>query len=198
MQFGLKTSLTFFAATVCLAMPPMFPVQAQSAVQSVPFVDLKLYTGSWYEIASFETMFQDRDCAGTSATYTLNPDGTIKVWNQCYVPTFNGYRLDRIEGRAWVAEPNSQARLKVSFFGPFEGDYWVLALDENYQYALVGAPNRNYLWVLSRDPVMSESVYQSLLDTARSQGFDVSRLRLTPSREQGLNQGSARANSQVR
>ena len=155
--------------------------QAQT-VQSVPAVDLKQYSGTWYEIASFPSFFQREDCVGTSATYTLNTDGSIKVWNQCYYPgNQGGWKLDRIEGRATVANAPQNSQLKVSFAGPFAGDYWVIDLDDNYQYAVVGTPSRNYLWILSRDPQMDPGTYASLLEKARAQGFDTNRLSRTPS-----------------
>ncbi len=159
------------------------PAAAQAQkVQSVAEVDLQQYSGTWYEIASFPNFFQRKDCIGTSATYTLNTDGSIKVWNQCYYPNPNGgWKLDRIEGRATVANAPQNSQLKVSFAGPFAGDYWILDLDDNYQYALVGTPNRNYLWILSRNPQIDPGTYASLLEKARAQGFDIRRLNKTPS-----------------
>ncbi len=158
------------------------PASAQNTeVTTVPFVDLNLYKGTWHEIASFPMMFQNSECEGTTATYTLNPDKSVKVWNQCYVPDGQGYRLEHVEGRARPVD-DSNSKLKVQFFWPFEGDYWVIALDDNYQYAMVGHPSRDYLWILSRDRVMDAQTYQMLLDKARSQGFDISRLRQTPPR----------------
>lgn len=178
-------SLRHFALTAVLCLPLLtaLPARAQSqAVQSVNTLDLKQYSGTWYEIASFPSFFQRRDCIGTSATYTLNTDGSIKVWNQCYYPqATGGLKLDRIEGRATVANSPDNSQLKVSFFGPFAGDYWVIDLDDNYQYALVGTPGRNYLWILSRDPQMDPGTYAELIAKAQQQGFDTSRLQRTPS-----------------
>lgn len=150
-------------------------------LQSVPALDLQLYTGTWYEIAAYPTLFQAADCVGTTATYSFNPDGSIKVFNQCYRPQRSGgWQLERIEGRARVPDPAFPARLKVSFFPPFEGDYWVIALDNNYQYAVVGHPGRNFLWVLSRQPQMAPETYRALLDQIAAQGYDITRLRRTP------------------
>lgn len=171
------------ATGLCLSLFSVLPSLAQSQpVQSVTALDLQQYSGTWYEIASFPNSFQRKDCVGTSATYTLNTDGSIKVWNQCYYPNANtgSWMLDRIEGRATVANAPQNSQLKVSFFAPFAGDYWVLDLDDNYQYALVGTPGRDYLWILSRDPQMDAATYAQLLAKAREQGFDTRRLQRTP------------------
>lgn len=150
-------------------------------LQSVPALDLQLYTGTWYEIAAYPTLFQAADCVGTTATYSFNPDGSIKVFNQCYRPrSGGGWQLERIEGRARVPDPARPSRLKVSFFPPFEGDYWVIALDSNYQHAVVGHPGRNFLWVLSRAPQMAPETYKALQAQIAAQGYDLSRLRRTP------------------
>lgn len=154
------------------------PAQA-AELQTVPRVELNQYLGLWHEIASIPAPFQSPECVGTTATYSLNPDRSIKVWNQCFLLKEN--RLDRIEGRATVADPVSQAKLKVSFFGPFAGDYWVIALGSDYSYAVVGHPSRNYLWILSRSPGMDDGLYQVLLAQIRAQGYDASRIRRTPS-----------------
>lgn len=177
----MKKWLIALAGLTLMALPSSAQEASAGDVRTVPYVDLNLYSGTWHEMASFPMTFQNPDCEGTTATYTLNPDGSVKVWNQCYVPEGQGYRLDRIEGRARAVD-SSNSRLKVSFAGPFEGDYWVIALDDNYQYAIVGHPDRNYLWILSRERQLDEATYQMLVDKARSQGFDVSRLRRTPPR----------------
>lgn len=112
-------------------------------------------------------------------------DGSLKVWNQCYRPTATGgWQLEHVEGRAVVASSpeaqRSQARLKVSFGGPFAGDYWVIALDGNYQYAIVGHPQRKYLWILSRHPHISAQRYHSLLKQLVALGYKPDRLERTP------------------
>lgn len=155
-------------------------------LKTVPTLDLQLYAGTWYEIALYPNFFQNASCFGTTATYSYNVDGSLKVWNQCYLKDATGAsHLERIEGRATVAKtPEAQAskaRLKVQFAGPFAGDYWVIALDDNYQYAVVGHPNRQYLWILSRTPEMSEQVYTHLLEIITEQGYDLSKIRRTRS-----------------
>lgn len=152
-------------------------------VQSVAQVDLNLYSGVWYEIASFPSPFQPENCTGTTATYTANTDGSIKVWNQCYQPTPAGLdELLRIEGRA-VPANTQNSQLKVYFFGPFGGDYWILDLDDNYQTALVGSPNHRFLWILHREPTLDTQTYAELLKKAEAQGFDTHKLRRTAPRK---------------
>lgn len=120
-------------------------------MEVVKGVDLKRYMGRWYEIASFPSRFQPKNGVNTRATYTLNEDGTVHVLNE----TWNDGKRGYIEGSAYKADPNSdEAKLKVKFYVPpflpiipVVGDYWVLSLDEDYQYALIGQASRKYLWV---------------------------------------------------
>jgi apolipoprotein D and lipocalin family protein len=145
-------------------------------VQTVEEVDLERYLGTWYEIASFPAWFQ-RGCTATTATYVPHPrrDELIRVENRCRDGSLDG-DLRTAVGRAKVVDPETNAKLKVSFFGPFWGDYWILGLDPEYQWALVGSPDRDYLWVLSRDPRLDEATYASIVEKAEQQGYDVGRL----------------------
>lgn len=171
--YRLLSTLVTSAGLLILSLPA-----TAAELQTVSQVDLKAYAGLWHEIASLPAPFQSPDCVGTTATYSLNPDGSIKVWNQCYLPA--EHRLDHIEGRAIQPNPAEPAKLKVSFFGPFAGDYWILERDNAYSYAVVGHPSRGYLWILSRRPEMAEAQYQGILTRLRAQGYDLSRLRRTP------------------
>jgi apolipoprotein D and lipocalin family protein len=145
----------------------------------VESIDLDRYAGRWYEIASFPQRFQ-RGCVATTASYTLLADGRIRVENECRDGSFDG-DLRRAEGVAWVADPSaSQAKLKVQFFWPFRGDYWVIALDPEYRYAAVGHPSRDYLWILSRTRTLDPETYEALLSRIETQGYDLGRLRRTP------------------
>ena len=114
----------------------------------------------------------------SSATYTLRSDGTIEVLNQCRKGSPDG-EISSTRGKAWVVDKETNAKLKVSFFWPFSGDYWVIDLGENYDYAVVGHPNRKYLWILSRTPQMEESLYQRILERLRHQSYDLSKLIYT-------------------
>lgn len=148
-------------------------------LEVVPHVDLNRYLGKWYEIASYPNRFQ-RGCVASTATYALRQDGNIDVLNECRQDTLDG-ELRSVHGKAWVVDPATNAKLKVQFFWPFSGAYWVIELGENYEYAVVGHPGRNYLWILSRTPVMSEKTYQGLLDRLQNvHHYDISRLKKTP------------------
>jgi apolipoprotein D and lipocalin family protein len=159
------------------ATPPAGP-----PVRTVAAVDLQRYLGTWYEISRLPNSFQDgggRRCVATTATYSLRPDGQIGVTNRC-LDDANGNAETVATARAYAVEGSNNARLRVTFFWPFYGDYWVIGLDPDYRWAVVGAPGRNYLWVLSRTPQMSAGAYAAAVDTAAAQGFDVGRLQPTP------------------
>jgi apolipoprotein D and lipocalin family protein len=156
------------------------PAWAAPPLQTVPQVDLNRYLGTWYEIANYPTFFQSKDCVGTTAQYSLLPDGHIRVRNTCYPQGLN-QPASRIEGRAWVADTTSNAKLKVQFFPPFAGDYWVIDLDPGYQWAVVGHPSRNFLWILSRTPMMSPDIYHGITTRLQQQGYDLTRIVRTPS-----------------
>ncbi len=151
--------------------------QAQSSpVASVARVDLARYAGTWYEIAAFPMFFQ-RQCVGdTTAQYTLRTDGEIDVYNRCR--TESGF--DDAKGRAWSGADAGNAQLKVSFFWPFRSDYWVIGLADDYAWAVVGNPNRKYLWVLSRTPRLPPEQLERALQAASAQGYDLTQLKYTP------------------
>lgn len=140
-------------------------------------VDLDRYLGTWYEIARYPNRFQ-RGCTATTATYSLREDGGIRVLNRCRAGDPAG-PLREAEGKAWVVDLETGARLKVQFFWPFRGDYWIIGLGENYEYAVVGHPRRKYLWVLSRTPEMDPALYETALESVRRNGYDPSKLVLT-------------------
>lgn len=161
--------------------PVAMAAGSKSPVETVPAVDLKRYAGRWYEIARFPNRFQ-RTCSGdVTATYTLRTDGRITVLNECR--TAEG-KIKKATGTARLADPRgSTSKLKVTFFWPFSGNYWVIGLDADYRWALVGDPDRDYLWVLSREPKMDDALYRDVVSRAAAQGFDVSRLVRTKQEE---------------
>lgn len=164
-------SAVFFYNTPLLAETP--------PVRSVGVLDLARYAGKWYEIAAFPMFFQ-RNCIGeTTAEYAAKEDGELSVTNRCR--TENGF--DQAVGRTWVPVTNRTAELKVSFFWPFSSDYWVIGLDKAYRWAVVGNPNRKYLWILSRTPKLSRGEIDQALQAARNEGYDLSPLKYTPQNE---------------
>jgi len=145
-----------------------------STLEVVPRVELDRYIGTWYEIARYPNRFQ-KDCFATTATYDLRDDGKISVINRCRKGSPDG--AEKVaRGRAWVVDPETNARIKVQFFWPFSGDYWIIQLGEQYEYAVVGHPDRTYLWILSRTPQMEPALYARVLERLREQGYDTSRL----------------------
>jgi len=146
-------------------------------LEVVDHVDLERYLGTWYEIATIPQRFQ-KGCVGVTATYSLRPDGKIRVINRCRKETLDGQLRD-IEGKAWVVDKKTNAKLKVQFFWPFSGAYWIIELDADYQWAVVGHPNRNYLWILSRKPRMDQALYDDLIDRIGNKGYDISKIKPT-------------------
>lgn len=148
-------------------------------INSVENVDLARYSGVWYEIARLPNTFE-RNLVGVTATYTIEKTGKIGVLNQGYRDSLDG-KLVSIKGRARVPDPAQPGRLKVAFFLFFGADYFILELDTSgYQYALVGGASKNILWILGRTPGMEDTIYQSLVEKARSLGYDTERLIKVP------------------
>lgn len=137
------------------------------------------YMGTWYEIARFQHSFE-KDLIKVSAEYKLNPDGTIQVLNSGY-PVSDPSKRKEARGKAKPGGDGKKGYFRVSFFGPFYGDYRIIALDEkDYQYSLVVSGTRDYLWILSRTKKMDPAVYDNLLKIARDAGLDTDRLVMVP------------------
>ena len=156
---------------------------ADKPLQTVGAVDLERYLGRWYEIARYPAWFQ-RNCTAVTADYSLREDGLVKVVNRCRKGSLDG-KLKQAKGRAKVVDKETNAKLKVSFFGPFWGDYWIIDLDPDYQWAVVGVPSRKYLWILSRTPQMDAALYDEIVGRLRSQGYDPKRLDRTTQPQAG-------------
>lgn len=170
---GVLLALLALASTARALDPP----------QTVPQVDLGRYVGHWYELARLPNTFQDQCVSDVTATYQVRDDGMIDVTNRCRTPEGE---LDEAVGVARIEDTQTRAKLKVRFapaylsFLPFVwGDYWVLALDPEYRWAVVGTPDRQNLWILARAASLGDGDYASALATARAQGFDVSRVMRT-------------------
>jgi len=168
------------ATTLYLVLAACAGVERKEALSTVPLVDLARYEGTWYEMARLPMWFQ-RHCVDSKAIYTSRADGTIGVHNEC-VTDSGGH--DQIEGVATVIDTTTNARLTVVFDNLFarlfgssrEGNYWILVLDPDYRTAVVGTPDRRYLWILSRSPHLDEPTYQRLVEQASQLGFPVSSL----------------------
>ncbi|HZW25508.1 MAG TPA: lipocalin family protein [Gallionella sp.] len=171
----MNTLLIRLIALLMLAAGTSAFAAEHAPVRAVPSLDLPRYLGKWYEIAAFPMYFQRNCVGGTTAEYTLRPDGDIAVRNRCR--TEDGH--DEANGHAWVNDATYPAQLKVSFFWPFRSDYWIVGLDAEYRWAVVGNPNRKYLWILSRTPVLPKPMLDAALNAAAAQGYDLGQLRYT-------------------
>jgi apolipoprotein D and lipocalin family protein len=170
--------LSLITGTLFITAPLMASIKEDlPPLQTVSSVDLVRYMGDWYEIASFPQRFQ-KGCVASKAAYALRKDGDVDVLNQCRDKTLDG-KIRMAKGKAWVTDSKSRAKLKVRFFWPFSGAYWIIDLCAGYEYAVVGHPNRNYLWILSRTPQMDPAVYDGILDRLKKQHYDISRLKKT-------------------
>lgn len=138
-------------------------------------LDIERYLGTWYEIARFDHSFE-KGLQGVTATYSLREDGKIKVINSGYKGSLDGEYSEAI-GKAKIPNPQKEpAKLKVAFFWIFYADYFVLELDNDYQWALIGSRSDKYLWILSRTPQIDADTYSILLDKLKTRGYDITKL----------------------
>ena len=154
---------------------------AEAPLSVVQKVDLDRYLGQWFEIASYPAWFA-RNCTGVTADYSLREGGGIKVVNRCFKNSLDG-QLKEARGRAKVVDSETNAKLKVSFFGPFWGNYWIVDLDPEYRWAVVGEPKRKYLWILIRTPSLDKDTLDGILSRLPAKGYDANRLQWTPQAE---------------
>ena len=164
-------------AVLCLTLGACAGVVQKGDLSTVASVDLSRYAGTWYEIARLPMWFQ-RHCVDSKAIYSGRPDGLVGVHNECVTESGG---VEQAEGVATVVDPKTNARLTVAFDNWFarlfgssrEGNYWILDLDPEYRTAMVGTPDRRYLWILSRIPQLEDSTYQRLVERARQLGYPV-------------------------
>lgn len=159
---------------ILIAMLNILSCTAPRELSTVEEVDINKYIGTWYEIARLPNRFE-KGLECVSATYSIKDNGKIEVLNKGYLIEKKG-EFKTAKGTAWIPDPKYPGRLKVRFFWPFSGDYYIMVLDEAYAYALVGDPSRKYLWILSRTKVLDAAIYSDLLNFAEENGFDVKRI----------------------
>lgn len=159
-------------------------------LKTVPSVDLDRYQGKWYEIARYPNKFQKQCVGNTSATYTRKPNGRIEVVNECLK---RDGLVDTAKGEAKVVEGSSNSKLKVRFAPSFLsflpavwGDYWIIELGPDYSYSVIGDPDREYFWILSRKPEMPDATLQEILRRAEAAGFQPARVQKTPQKVEAL------------
>jgi len=139
---------------------------------TVEKVNIDRYSGTWYEIYRLPNRFE-KNLNCVTANYEVLESGKIQVTNKGFK---NDKKFKDIRGKAWVSDPVVQGEIKVQFFWPFSGDYYIMALDNEYQHALVGSPTRDYLWILSREPRLDEKIVGELKAYAEGRGFPVEQL----------------------
>jgi apolipoprotein D and lipocalin family protein len=153
------------------------PVGNTAVPQPAKAVNIDQYIGRWYEMARYEAPFQ-KGCEAVTADYSINPNGSIKVLNSCRKDAVDG-KLKTAKGKAKIVEGSQNAKLRVSFFGPFYGDYWVLDHADDYSWAIVGEPKGQFLWMLTRRAKPSDAQRDLIEQRVRDMGYDWSLVRIT-------------------
>ena len=156
----------------------------QTGVTTVSSVDLKQYSGKWFEIARYSNKSQKNCIGNTTMTYTMKEDGSFGVLNECLKK--DGTMIDA-KGEAKIVDKTSNSKMEVRYAPGFMAflstgwnDYWILDLDEKYQYAAVGDADRDNLWILSRTPKLNDAAYQNILRRVETMGFKPGKLIKTP------------------
>jgi apolipoprotein D and lipocalin family protein len=170
-----KRAKTFFTILIAAIFSAGCSTASHPPLPTVESVDLERYSGRWVEIARYENRFE-KGCVSASADYLLAGD-SVSVINRCY--DANGTLIGEAAGRARVVEKSANAKLKVSFFWPFQGDYWILKLSEGYRYSVVGDPSRKYLWILGRESTLTEGEQKAILAYLPTIGYDANKLYWT-------------------
>ena len=174
-RFAAQAAFCLTAAALAgCAGQPRYRADDAPPLQTVEAVDLDRYLGRWYEIARLPNRFET-DCEGVTADYARRDDGLISVVNTCRKGAPDGPEK-QATGRARIVDTQTNAKLEVSFFGPFWGDYWVIDLAEDYSHAVVSEPEGRYLWILARDPTIDDTLKADLLAAISAQGFDAQAL----------------------
>jgi apolipoprotein D and lipocalin family protein len=168
-------TLASLALAGCATVFSKHAVGNPAVPQPAKSVELSRYLGTWHELARYEQGFQ-KDCEGVTADYALREGGGISVLNRCRKPDGS---IKDAKGKAKIVDTATNAKLKVSFFGPFYGDYWVLDHADDYSWAIIGEPSGRYLWLLSRDSNPGKPRLDALIARARALGYDTSMLRIT-------------------
>lgn len=176
-----------FQILIILILPILIYAQDsnESIITTVEHVDLNRYVGTWYEISKIPNSFQDHCIKNTTANYSIDADGDIIVINQCMD---KDREVDDARGLAKVVDKKTNSKLEVSFVSIlgwhiFWGDYWILGLDEDYRYAVIGTPSRKYGWILSRTPQMLESDLEYCYKIFEENGYDRSSFELSSQEE---------------
>ena len=147
-------------------------------LEVVPHLNLEQFQGTWYEIAH-NPWFVEKHCFSMIAHYKLLSKGTINITNVCRKNGFDG-EISKITGTGLIVEEETQAKWKIQFIWPFTLNYWVIDLETNYQYAVIGEPDKENIWILSREPYLDQKVLSQIIRNTENKGYDLSKLILTP------------------
>lgn len=181
---------TLLIAILLFSVSSLIAQTKPAELMSVPSLDLNRYSGKWYEIAKYPNRFQKQCVGNTTANYTLKPNGRIEVANECLKKDGTN---ERAVGEAKIPNKSNNAKLKVRFapkalsFLPFVwANYWVIELADDYSYAVIGEPGRDYFWILARKPTIDDATYQNILRRAEAKGFQPARIEKTPQNVEAL------------
>ncbi len=178
------TGATVAGGFLCAAAGLIAASSAPPLPTVVAHVDLSPDTSAaGLKIARYPNRFERKCDRDVTAEYAMKENGKIRVVNTCLTPQG---KPDRAEGTAIVVDKSTNAKLKVTFFWPFYGNYWVIDLGPNYEYAVVGEPSRKYLWILSRSPVLQDAAYRDILSRLAAKGYDPQKLTRTTQSESPL------------
>ena len=166
-----------------VSMLPVAATAQKQPLKTVSQVNLQRYSGAWYEIARMPNHWESQCMNDVVVHYELKPDGEISVSNDCIK---KNVLVTKSNGNAKVVDKNTDAKLKVVFFWPFSADYWIIGLDPEYQWAIVGQPDRKYLWVISRTPTLTSATMDKIRNKIVASGYNVNQLLTTP--QDGTNQ----------
>lgn len=153
----------------------LFSQCTSSAPLSTEKTDLQQYLGKWYEIAKLPNRFE-KGLTCVTAEYSIEKEGRVEVFNKGYETAKSKYKSSK--GYAKTVDGPASGKLKVTFFWPFFGDYYIIDHDDAYTYSLVGSPSRDYLWILAREPQLPQSTIDKLLAIAKEKGFDISKVEM--------------------
>jgi len=173
----INIAIISMAGAVLAACNSAGPSGNSSVPQPAKPVEIEQYLGHWFELARYENQFE-RGCEAVTADYSLGEDGMVRVLNTCREGGIDGRRKES-EGRAKTVPGSGNAKLKVSFFGPFYGDYWILDRAADHSWSIVGEPSGRYLWFLTRRPDPTKKTRNMLVEKAKALGYDVDMLRWT-------------------
>ena len=176
-KWGIGLAVAAAAAAVTAAfLVERHPVGNANVPEPAKSVDLQRYLGVWFEIARYDQRFERSCTSGVTATYSLRADGSINVVNRC---RRSDGSIKEALGRAKIVDRTTNAKLKVSFFGPFYGNYWILDHADDYSWSIVGEPSGRYLWILSRRSNPGQASIEELVGRAQGLGYDTKQLIYT-------------------